>query len=244
MNDDHRPPVDIFNPDALAGRGNAMSAMNRVFNMVYGWMALGLLLTGAVAWYTVNTDLYKVIFNNQLLYLGLIFGELALVAFLSVRIRSMAPAVASALFFAYAALNGLTLSVVLLVYTEASVASTFFITAGMFGGLSLFGILTKRDLSGIGAFCGMALWGLILAMFVNFFLGSAKLLYGISAIGVIVFAGLAAYDAQKIRQIAEEAGRSGFDDSIRRAAVLGSLALYLDFINLFLMLLRLMGNRK
>ena len=169
-----------------------------------------------------------------------IFG---LVIYLSAAMHKLSAGAATGFFMLYAALMGIFLGPVLLVYTHSSVTQAFVVTAGMFGGMSLYGTVTKRDLTGMGSFLIMGLWGIILASIVNIFLRNSARDFAISVIGVIVFAGLTAYDTQKLRAMGESAP---LDDSlaIRRGAILGALSLYLDFVNMFLMLLRLFGNRN
>lgn len=210
---------------------------------VYAWMSAGLALTAVVALFTVSTPaLLQVILGNQIVFLLLMFAQLGLVIGVSAAINRISPATATALFLLYAALTGLTLSVILLAYTGASIAGTFVVTAGMFGSMSLYGAVTKRDLSGWGSFLFMGLIGVVIASLVNIFLASDGLSWIMAMVGVVVFTGLAAYDTNKLRAI----GRQGFADAgaERKGAIIGALALYLDFINLFLMLLRLFGRRR
>jgi FtsH-binding integral membrane protein len=208
-------------------------------------MAAGLALTGLVAWYTAGSEpLLKAIVLNRAVFFGLIIGELALVWVLSARIGRMTAQAATTAFLAYAALNGLTLSVIFLVYTAASIASTFFICAGTFFACSVFGWTTKRDLTSFGGFLFMGLVGIVIASLVNMFLQSSALGFAISYIGVFVFVGLTAYDTQKIKYMAETQPGDADGAIVRKAAILGALNLYLDFINLFIMLLRILGGRK
>lgn len=209
---------------------------------VYNWMGLGLALTAIVAYYTAaSPTLTRLILGNQLIFFALIIGQLGLVIGLSAAIDRLAPTTATLLFFLYAGLTGLTLSVVFLAYTQSSIASTFFVTAGTFGITSIYGYTTKRDLTSWGSFFFMGLVGIILASLVNFWLQSEAIYWVTTYIGIIVFVGLTAYDTQAIKNMAA----AGFTDaaSESKAAVIGALRLYLDFINLFLMLLRLMGRR-
>ncbi len=209
---------------------------------VYNWMGLGLALTAIVAYYTAaSPTLTRLILGNQLIFFALIIGQLGLVIGLSAAIDRLAPTTATLLFFLYAGLTGLTLSVVFLAYTRSSIASTFFVTAGTFGITSIYGYTTKRDLTSWGSFFFMGLVGIILASLVNFWLQSEAIYWVTTYIGIIVFVGLTAYDTQAIKNMAA----AGFTDaaSESKAAVIGALRLYLDFINLFLMLLRLMGRR-
>ena len=212
------------------------------FKIVYGWMCAGLALSGLIAWYTAESGLFLKVLQGPGLIVCVI-AELALVFILSATINKLPVAMAYLMYIGYAALNGLTLSVVFIAYELALVQRVFFITAGMFGGLALYGTFTKSDLSGVGAVCGMGLWGLIIALVVNMFLGSTGLDWIISLVGVLIFTGLTMYDAQKIRQIASVEARLDAA-TIHRAGIMGALALYLDFINLMLYLLRAFGRRR
>lgn len=226
-----------YGATAAAGTGIA-----GVFRQVYGWMAAGLGLSGLVAWQVASSGALETLVKGPTLLLCAI-AEIVLVVVLSAGIRKLSPFAALVLFFIYAALNGLTLSVVFLAYDLALIGRAFFVTAAMFGGLALWGAVTKGDLSSIGAVCGMALWGLIIASIVNIFLRSSSLDWAVSFAGVLVFSGLTMYDAQKIKQFAADSGL--MDAGARRkVALLGALSLYLDFINLFLSLVRLMNNHK
>jgi hypothetical protein len=219
--------------------------VNEFIRSVYNWMAIGLALTGFVAFYvSTNETLIRLIFGNQLLFFGLIIGELALVFTLSARVAKMSASTATGLFMFYAALNGVTLSAIFLIYTRSSITSTFFVCAATFAAASVYGYVTKRDLTGMGQFLFMGLIGIIIASVVNWFLRSPGMSMVISYIGVIVFVGLTVYDTQKLKHMAlsQPAGLEG--SVIRKGAIIGALSLYLDFINLFLMLLRIMGNRE
>jgi hypothetical protein len=210
---------------------------------VFNWMAIGLGLTGAVAWLTANTSLAYAIASSGLYWI-LFLVEIGMVFYLSARIDKMAPSTATGLFFGYAFLNGLTLSVIFLIYTKESIAGTFLVTAAMFGAMSVYGMVTKRDLSGFGSFLFMGLVGIILASIVNIFLQSSSLYWAISFIGVGVFVGLTAYDVQKIKEMGEQGIMSQGEGAVQKGAIMGALALYLDFINLFLMLLRFFGGGR
>ncbi|MCP1199141.1 Bax inhibitor-1/YccA family protein [Notoacmeibacter sp. MSK16QG-6] len=215
---------------------------------VYNLMMIGLALTGAVAWGLFNlavsdgqlTQIGAVLYQSPLKWV-MVFAPLALVFFLSFRIHKMSVPAAQGTFWLYAALVGASLSTIFLVYTGESIVRTFFITASAFGALSLFGYTTKRDLSGWGSFLIMGVFGLIIASIVNIFLGSSALQFAISVIGVLVFAGLTAYDTQQIKEMYYEG-----DDEVMygRKAIIGALRLYLDFINLFMFLLQFLGNRE
>lgn len=211
---------------------------------VYTWMCFGLAMTGGVSWYVCNSEAWMMrLFGDGMgIFFGLVIAELALVVYLSARITKLSPTAASALFALYAALNGVTLAPIFLVYTSESIASTFFITAGTFGAMSMYGYATKRDLSGVGSFAMMGLIGVIIASVVNIFLRSPMVVWVTSVIAVLVFVLLTAYDTQKIKQMAYGLAE---DDNVRGSvAVLGALSLYLDFVNLFIHLLMLFGKKK
>ncbi len=223
---------------------NTVQAADRVSAFlwkVYGWMAIGLGLTAMVAFAVAGSpDLLRVLVGNRLVFFGLVIAELGLVFYLSARADRLAPGTAAGLFALYSALNGVTLSAILLVYTGESVTMTFVVTAGMFGALALFGSTTKRSLAGAGQFFMMGLVGLILASLIGMFWHNDALQFLISIVGVIVFTGLTAWDAQRLKQMALALP----DGQVGSYAVVGALSLYLDFINLFLMLLRLTGGRR
>ncbi|ATZ94099.1 MULTISPECIES: Bax inhibitor-1/YccA family protein [Dickeya] len=211
---------------------------------VYGWMTCGLLLTAFVAWYAANTPaVLQMVFSSKITFFGLVIAQLGLVFVLSGMVHRLSGGVATTLFMLYSALTGLTLSSIFIVYSGESIASTFVITAGMFGAMSLYGYVTKRDLTGMGSMLFMALIGILLATLVNFWLKSEGLQLAITYIGVLVFVGLTAYDTQKLKNIGEELSVDD-RDSFRKYSIMGALTLYLDFINLFLMLLRLFGSRR
>ena len=206
-------------------------------------MALALVVTGLSAFYTASSPrLLDAIFGSGL-FIGLIIAELIMVIVLSARINKMSFVAAGIVFVIYSIVNGLTLSSILIAYTMESVASTFFITAGTFAAMAIIGSVTKKDLSSIGQILFMALIGLILATIVNIFLKSSMMSYIISYVGVAVFVGLTAYDAQKIKNMIHQYGTDLSDDNMK-LALMGSLSLYLDFINLFLYLLRIFGSRR
>lgn len=210
---------------------------------VFNWMAAGLGITGMVALFTVYSGLAQSIAATPL-YWVLLIAEVGLVFYLAARVESLQPSTATWLFIAYSIMNGVTLSVLFLVYSGASIASTFLITAGMFGAMAVYGLVTKRDLSGMGSFMFMGLIGVLLASLVNIFLQSSSLYWAISVIGVLVFVGLTAYDVQKIKQIGEQGIMEQGEAAIQRGAIMGALALYLDFINLFILLLRFFGGSR
>lgn len=208
---------------------------------VYGWMCIGLGITAAVAFLVASSPaLIGALTGNQLVFFGLIAIELGLVFFLSARVQSLAPGTAAGLFVTYAALNGVTLSVILLVYTGASIGTTFVVTGAMFGALAFYGTTTKRSLAGAGQFFMMGLIGIVLASIVGLFWQNNALQFLITVVGVIVFTGLTAWDAQRLKQMALELP----SDQAGSYAIVGALSLYLNFVNLFLMLLRLQGGRR
>jgi uncharacterized protein len=215
---------------------------------VYNLMALGLAITGVAAYLGFNfavqdgqlTQFGVLLFQSPLRWV-VILAPLAAVFFLSFRINRMSVAAAQTTFWVYAALVGLSLSSIFLVYTQSSITQTFFVTAASFGALSLYGYTTKRDLSAMGSFLIMGLFGLIIASIVNIFLASSALQFAVSVIGVLIFAGLTAYDTQRIKELYYEADGA---EVAGRKAIMGALTLYLDFINLFMFLLQFMGDRK
>jgi uncharacterized protein len=208
---------------------------------VYGWMFLGLLITAGIALFVASSPaLIEIFALNGFVRIGLFLGHLGLVIFLSARFDKMSPATAAGLFLLYSATVGLTTSIIFLLYTGASIVGVFLITAVMFGALAAFGTVTKRSLAGVGQFMYMGLIGLVIAVVVNWFMQSDALYFVISVVGVIVFTGLTAWDAQKLKQMAVALP----DGRVGTYAVVGALTLYLDFINLFFFLLRLLGGRK
>jgi FtsH-binding integral membrane protein len=211
---------------------------------VYNWMTMGLALTALVAMAIefVMPGIRWVMLENPLIFYGLLILELALVWGLSAAINKIPALVATLVFLAYAALNGLTFSIIFLVYSMGSIAYTFFITAAMFGATSVFGYITKMDLSRLGGILMMALIGLIIASVVNIFVASSALEWIVSFAGVVIFVGLTAYDTQKIKKMS--VGIDSSSEEGGKASIMGALALYLDFINLFLFLLRILGRRR
>jgi FtsH-binding integral membrane protein len=217
----------------------ASDVERRFMATVYRWMTLGLGLTALVAWAVASSpEALSVVVGNRLVFFGLVIAELALVVALSAAATRMAPAVAGGLFLLYSALNGATLSVVLLAYTGASVGLAFVSTAATFGAMSLYGTVTRKDLSSWGSFLFMGLIGVVIASVVNLFLRSSMVTFVVSCMSVVVFTGLTAYDTQKLRVLARAGGATA------GLAVNGALMLYLDFVNLFLALLRLFGSRR
>ena len=210
---------------------------------VYGWMTGGLALTALMSLYTLSSNgLLDLVIGNRIVFYGLIIGELGLVVVLSAAINRISAMAATLMFMLYSALNGVTFASIFLLYTSNSIASTFLVASGTFAAMSLYGYATKRDLTGWRSFLFMGLIGVIIASVVNIFLHSAMITWITSYLGVFVFVGLTAYDTQRIKMI----GQAGFanGETQKKSAILGALALYLDFINLFLMLLRIMGNRR
>ncbi|TFG47077.1 MAG: Bax inhibitor-1/YccA family protein [Gemmatimonadales bacterium] len=208
---------------------------------VYWWMFGGLAVTAVVALAVASSPAaIGTLVTNKILFFGVIIAELVLVVYLSARVDKMAPATAGILFLAYSALNGVTFALILLVYTGGSVANAFFITAGMFGALAVYGSVTKRDLSAMGRFMFMGLIGLVLASVVGIFWQNDAMQFVMGVVGVLVFSGLIAYDTQRLRAMALQV--SG--EQAGSYAIVGALSLYLDFINLFLSLLRIFGNRR
>lgn len=207
---------------------------------VYGWMAVGLSVTAAVAWLVAGSpEIVLTIARNRVLFWGLLLAQLGIVVWLSARVQSMSAGMASFLFLLYSALTGLTLSFVLLAFTGQSVATTFFVTAGTFGGLAAYGTVTRRSLAGWGQFLFMGLIGVVLASVVGIFWQNDGFQFVLSFIGVIVFTGLTAYDAQRLKGMALATGGQA-----NSYAIVGALTLYLDFINLFMFMLRFTGNRR
>jgi len=241
--------ADLRNYQSRAQTGEMIDQGLRAYMLkVYNLMALGLAITGVAAYLGFNfavqdeqlTQFGVLLFQSPLRWV-VILAPLAAVFFLSFRINSMSVAAAQTTFWVYAGLVGLSLSSIFLVYTGQSVVQTFFVTAASFGALSLYGYTTKRDLSAMGSFLVMGLFGLIIASIVNVFLASSAMQFAISVIGVLIFAGLTAYDTQRIKELYLEAD----DVAVAgRKAIMGALTLYLDFINLFMFLLQFMGNRK
>lgn len=229
----------------------AGSKIQTFMTHIYGWMSVGLLLTALVSWFaSTNGTVLNILFNFENGYISLsgvtwilFFAQLGLVFVLSGMINRLSGSTATALFMLYSVLSGLSLTPIFLIYTQSSIVSVFFITAGMFAALSIYGYSTKRDLTGLGSFLFMGLIGIVLASVVNIFLKSDAVMWAITYIGVFIFAGLTAYDTQKLKNFGEQLSQDD-PNHFRRYAILGALTLYLDFINLFIMLLRIMGNRR
>jgi uncharacterized protein len=235
-NYDQNPPISA----SVNGRGLALDAGLRSYMLrVYNYMATGVGLTALVAWVTYQL-IGPALLKSPLMWI-FILAPLVMVFFISARINTLSATTARALFFVYAALVGVSLSILLHIYTSSSITRVFFIAAATFGALSIFGYTSRRDLSGLGTFLFMGLIGIIVAMLINLFLRSTELDWVISIIGVGIFAGLTAYDTQRIKAMYD-----GADDevSMGRKAVIGALSLFLNFINLFMMMLRLAGGRR
>ena len=218
--------------------------VNSFVRSVYNWMAGGLALTGLVAFYVSNNTVMLRVISSPIIQIVLFLAVIGLVVSISGMVNRMSAGTATSLFVLYSALMGVLLSPIFIVYTHASIASTFFICAGTFVGCSIYGWTTKRDLTSLGGFLMMGLIGIIIASLVNWFIKSSAMHYIIGYIGVIVFVGLTAYDTQKLKNMAltQPAGLEGA--VLRKGAIVGALSLYLDFINLFLMLLRIFGQGR
>lgn len=220
------------------------AAQATLFRNVYIWMTLALLITAVTSVLVASSpNLIYAIASNKLLFYGLLIGELALVWILSANINKFSFQTATLMFIAYSILNGITLSFIFLLYTTSSIAMTFFVTAGTFGAMALYGTFTKKDLSSWGNILFMALIGLIIASIANMFFKNEIFYWIVTYAGVIIFVGLTAYDAQKIKNMLNQYGNE-VNETTQKIALMGALSLYLDFINLFLYLLRLFGSRR
>ena len=233
--------MDDSRPFYAGSSTRADARVSAFLSKVYGWMFIGLGITAAVAYFVASSPaLTGARMANRLVFFALVVVELGLVFFMSARVESLEPGTAAALFVGYAALNGVTLSLILLIYTGASIAMTFVVTGAMFGALAVYGTTTSRSLAGAGQFFFMGLIGLVLASVVGMFWHSDALQFLITVVGVVVFTGLTAWDAQRLKQMA----LTLLDGHAGAYAVVGALSLYLNFVNLFLMLLRLQGRRE
>ena len=235
--------MDAYNARSEYGVPSVAAAerVTTFLRAVYGWMCVGLGVTAVVAFSVAGSPrIVQALVSNRLLFFALMGGELALVFYLSSRVAQLAPVTASALFVGYSALNGVTLSLILLAYTGASVANTFAVCALMFGALALYGTTTSRSLAGVGQFMFMGLIGLIGASIVGIFWHSNALQFMIACGGVLVFTGLTAWDAQRLKEMAVALP----EGQVQSYAIVGALSLYLNFINLFLMLLRFFGSQR
>jgi FtsH-binding integral membrane protein len=217
----------------------AGESANDILWVTYRWMSLGLALTGVVAWLVAHSEpAITYLFEHRTIFYVLMFAQLGLVFAFSSLAARVSTAVAASMFFAYAALTGVTFSTLFLVYTSSSIAQTFFVTAGTFAGLSVFGATTKRDLSAVGRFAMFALIGLVIATLVNMWLASSALMWITTYVGILLFAALTAYDTQKLKQMYAHQGAAG------NLALIGALMLYLDFVNMFILLMNVMGRRR
>ena len=233
--------METTNSTLTAARTDA--ARTTLFRNVYLWMTMALALTALTAYTVAGSEtLLQAIFTNRALFFGLIIGELALVFILAANILRMSFLTATLMFIAYSVVNGATLSVIFLVYDLGSIGLTFLVTAGMFGAMSLYGFVTGRDLSSWGNLLFMALVGVVIASLVNLFLKSETLMWIVTYIGIVLFVGLTAYDTQRIKRMIHSG--AAVDETMQKLALLGALSLYLDFVNLFLYMLRLLGNRR
>ena len=239
----HHITMDNLDFNSIESTRYSDTVVATLMRNVYIWMTLALVITGLTAMVTAKSEaLMTFIFTNNWALIALMILQLGLVFYFSARINRMSFSTATAVFILYSAITGLTFSSIFVVFSMNSIATTFFITAGMFAAMALVGSFTKKDLSGMGKFALMALIGLIIAGIVNMFLRNAMMDFIVSGIGVLVFAGLTAYDSQKIRQMLQM--QSEINESTQKLALLGSLSLYLDFINIFLYLLRFFGSSR
>ncbi|SMC60494.1 hypothetical protein SAMN02746065_105118 [Desulfocicer vacuolatum DSM 3385] len=231
-----------MNLSSSFSQAGSLVRVNAFIRSVYNWMAIGLGLTALTAFYVATTPaLLQFIFGNQLVLFGMIIGELGMVFYLSARVQKMSASTATALFVFYSILNGATLASIFIIYTASSIASTFIACALTFGACSIYGMVTKRDLTSMGGFLMMGLMGIIIASLVNMFFRSPGVSMVISYVGVLVFVGLTAYDTQKLKQMALTQPADASGAMVRKGAIMGALSLYLDFINLFIMLLHIFG---
>ncbi len=220
--------------------------ISKFLSKTYGWMMVGLLITALTSLViSQNENLLQMILGNKFVFYAIMIAEFATVLLLSMLAPRLSAMMLAFGFMFYSFLNGLTFSVIFLIYTASSITNVFFLTSAMFGGLALFGMITKKDMGPIGTFVGMGLWGIIILSIINIFVGSEHLSMGISLAGVFVFSGLTAYESQKIKMMAFAASTgNGNTDIVEKGALFSALTMYLNFINLFLSLLRLMGTRR
>lgn len=242
---DYSQTGNRYSPSGAASAERAL--VNGYMMKVYNWMAAGLAISALCAWLSISSmDIFSLFIDLQaggptMLWWGCVIAELALVFIISSRIQKLQVSTAAIMFIVYAALNGFTLSPLLIMYTSASVTKAFALACATFISASAYGHITKRDLTSFGSFLFMGLIGIIIAMIVNIFLGSTMVDFVISCLGVLIFTGLAAYDTQKLRAML---GQAANEVTVSKMAIFGALTLYLDFINLFIMLLRLVGDRR
>lgn len=233
----YRNYAPTMGPQAIAAE------QQRFMVKVYNWMTAGLATTGAMAFYVANNEtILRLIVQNKILFFLLIVAQLGLVFYLSAAVHKMTPSQATGTFILYAGLNGVTFSFIFLAYTASSIASAFIVTAGTFGAMSLYGYTTQKDLTSWGSFLFMGLIGIIIASLVNMFLHNPTISWITTYAGVLIFVGLTAYDTQKIKMM-NVLGNEGTPED-HKESIIGALTLYLDFINLFLMILRIMGDRR
>ena len=230
-------PSHAMSQDAIAAE------QQRFMVKVYNWMTVGLAVTGVMAFYVAhNETILSLLIENQILFFMLVIGQLGLVFYLAGWVKNMSASLATGVFILYAGLNGLTFSMIFVMYTASSIASSFLVTAGTFAAMSVYGYTTKKDLTSFGSFLFMGLLGIIIASVVNMFLQSEMIYWLTTYAGVLIFVGLTAYDTQKIKEL-NIIGNEGTEED-HKEAISGALVLYLDFINLFLMILRIMGDRR
>jgi FtsH-binding integral membrane protein len=234
--------MEYQNPFVEVDSHMSQSAISAYMTRVFGWMTLALTITAITSLLVASSPLLGIIAGNRILFFGLIIGELLLVGALAGMVNKMSSILATAIFVGYAILNGLTLSIIFLMYTGSDIALCFFITAGTFAFMSAYGYFTQKDLTSVGNFMIMALVGIFIASIANFFMQSQALYWIISYAGVFIFIGLTAYDTQKIKN--QALMLSGNSETMQKGAIMGALTLYLDFINLFIFILRIFGGRK
>lgn len=232
-------PYNSSTPAWISASTADLEMRTRAFiRSVYGWMTVGLAATAfATLWVVSSPMMQALVLRNPIVMIGLIIAELGIVVFMSVKQQTIAASTASAMFLVYSFLNGLTLSVVAFIYTRSSITLAFGISAGMYAAMALYGLATKRDLTSWGSFFMMGLFGVLILMFAGIFIHATALQMTIATLGIFVFLGLTAYDNQKLKRIAASGAGGGM-------AVIGALVLYLDFVNLFLFVLRLLGDRR
>ena len=231
-----------MNAYSQTNHAGAQVKVNSFIRSVYNWMAIGLALTAGTSFYVANSEtLLQIIFGNSIVFFGLIIGELGLVFYLSARIQRIQASTATSLFVLYSILNGATLAAVFMRFTGASIMSTFLTCALTFAACSVYGMVTKRDLTSMGGFLMMGLFGIIIASVINIFIASPGMSKVIAYVGVLVFVGLTAYDTQKLKEMALTQPADASGAMVRKGAIIGALRLYLDFINMFIMLLQIFG---
>lgn len=238
--------MNVRSPSPLpvyVSEGELADKMRDAMRQVYLWMTVGLLATAGVAYFVVSTPLLQLV-ANPIIFFGAIIVELIMVIALSAAISRMSPATAVGLFFVYAALNGVTMSLIFAVYTASSIAVTFFATACLFGAMTIIGYTTSRDLTKLGGFLMMGLIGFLIGSVVNLFFASSAFYWLLTFAGIAIFIGLTAWNTQRIKNMTLAALQQGDDVAAQRIGIIGALSLYLDFVNLFLLLLRLGGRRR